>query len=194
MPRLNLKAHLTHDHILLQMQSPELVIVPFAIQLASAGGQSDGILVITASAWHNATPLYVYFMLHQQQLFTLKTLHQVLTGKWTQLYSASYTLHWQRVTLRSPSRHICQLEPLCRYPAVYFVTACLLMQCVLLLANCAQLYVIPVLEQWLWYESSLHLHTLQFRSERICEGCWKLESLHEWWDYLTIQDLKLSLR
>ncbi len=45
---LNLKTHLTHDHILLQMQSPELVIVPFAIQLASAGGQCNGILVITA--------------------------------------------------------------------------------------------------------------------------------------------------
>lgn len=70
MPRLKLKAHLTHDHILLQVQSPELIIVPIAIQLASAGGQCDGIVVITASALHNATPLYVYCMLHQQQLLT----------------------------------------------------------------------------------------------------------------------------
>lgn len=44
---LNLKTHLAHDHILLQMQSPKLVIVPCAIQLASAGGQCNGILVIT---------------------------------------------------------------------------------------------------------------------------------------------------
>lgn len=45
---LNLQTHLTHDHIFLQVQLPKLVVVPFAIQLASAGGQCNAILVITA--------------------------------------------------------------------------------------------------------------------------------------------------
>ena len=48
MPTLNLQTHLTHDHIFLQVQLPKLVVVPFAIQLASAGGQCNAILVITA--------------------------------------------------------------------------------------------------------------------------------------------------
>ena len=71
----------------------------------------------------------------------------------SQLHSASYSMHSvQRVTLRSPSRHICQLGPLCRFPAVYLVTACLLMQRVLFfvvetVANFAQLYAVPVPEQ-----------------------------------------------